>query len=63
MTGAPVPDLSDPDVRDMAARNHTPEEQWLLQGARVRSLTVRCEMCHQPWRCPTRRALDEPVEA
>lgn len=58
MTQDLIPDLSDPDVREMAERDHTPEERWTIMGGRPVSLEVRCDMCHQPWRCPTRRALD-----
>jgi hypothetical protein len=54
-----VPGLTDPLVRDMAARNHQPEEQWLPMVGRV---LVICGMCRQAWPCATRQALDEPVE-
>jgi hypothetical protein len=48
------PDLSDPDVRDMVARNHMPEESWNNAGG---FNGVTCTECHQDWPCPTIQEL------
>lgn len=57
----PVPEenmlnLKDPDVREMADRNHTPEEVWMSDG---RLMSVHCGQCWGNWPCPTRVALRE----
>ncbi|GAA0738639.1 hypothetical protein Drose_04325 [Dactylosporangium roseum] len=49
-------ELSDPYVREMADRNHTPREMWSMGGSLI---DVTCEQCGQGWPCATRRALDE----
>jgi hypothetical protein len=46
--------LTDPDVRAMARRNHQPDEMWTFGG----DVMVICETCKKDWRCPTRLALD-----
>jgi hypothetical protein len=53
-------DLSDPRVRDMAARNHQPTEVWTLGGDLI---SLHCEQCGHPWPCPTRQALDARLAA
>lgn len=56
-----IPDLSDPMVRAMADRNHTPEERWTVGGG---LMAVTCETCGNSWPCPTRsalRALNDPT--
>jgi len=47
-------DLTDPEVREMADRNHTPDEMWSTQGVLI---SVHCDTCGQPWPCETRKAL------
>jgi hypothetical protein len=47
-------DLSDPMVREMADRNHRPEERWTLGGTLA---GVTCSECYKTWPCPTRLAL------
>lgn len=51
-------DLSDPRVRDMAARNHTPTEVWALGGDLI---SLHCDQCGHSWPCPTRQALDDLI--
>lgn len=46
--------LADPAVREMAERNHCPEERWTYGGDAM----VICETCKKTWPCPTRQALD-----
>jgi hypothetical protein len=48
-------DLHDPLVREMADRNHQPEETWSISGSLI---SVRCERCGHDWPCETRQALD-----
>lgn len=47
-------DLSDRRVREMADRNHQPQEMWSFAGS---LLAVSCETCGHGWPCETRRAL------
>ena len=47
-------DLNDPMIRDMADRNHTPDEMWTVGGD---LLSTHCSQCGQGWPCSTRRAL------
>lgn len=49
-------DLSDPLVRAMVDRNHTPEEMWTMGGELS---SVSCSLCYQVWPCPSRQALRE----
>ncbi len=43
-------DLTDDDVREMALRNHRPDEVWLTNG---QLLSVTCGRCGNRWPCPT----------
>jgi len=60
MSGEPreriVPHLDDPQVREMADRNHRPAEVWTMAGLLV---SLHCDECGQPWPCATRQALKE----
>jgi len=51
-------DLTDPRVRDMAARNHVPREMWSMAGQLI---SLSCDTCGHQWPCGTRQALDERV--
>lgn len=46
--------LDDPMVREMADRNHQPDEKWTIGG---RLIGVACYACSKEWPCPTRVAL------
>jgi hypothetical protein len=48
-----LPDVSDPDVREMVLRNHEPEEAWLADG---RLVSVYCRACTGVWPCPSIQA-------
>lgn len=53
-------DLSNQQIREMAHRNHTPEEIWTSDredGSKL--LAVQCEMCQRPYPCPTRVTLTQ----
>lgn len=52
-------DLSDPLVREMADRNHTPREWWSMSGL---LLKVACDECGNDWPCDTRKALSRRTE-
>jgi len=50
-------DLEDKLVREMAERNHRPEEIWLRTNGGSDFMGTRCEECHKEWPCETRQAL------
>jgi hypothetical protein len=53
MTDQQIPDVSDPDIREMVLRDHEPEEFWGLGGVLI---SVHCEACYRPWPCPSIKA-------
>lgn len=56
--GAVKLDLTDPMVRDMADRDHVPEERWTRGGLGQRVLeSVDCTECGETWPCYTRVQL------
>lgn len=55
-------DLTDPRVREMANRNHTPEEIWLTNVHAPQLMTVRCETCYLDYPCPTRVTLTQDYD-
>lgn len=51
-------DFTEPAIRDMVARNHTPTEQWLRSAGGAATLSsVSCDQCYEPWPCATLLAL------
>jgi hypothetical protein len=51
-------DLTNQQIREMAHRNHLPEEIWMSERDGGSSLlSVQCEMCKKPYPCPTRVTL------
>ena len=53
-------DLSNQQIREMAHRNHTPEEIWMDDSTdRSKLVGVFCEMCKKPYPCPTRVTLTQ----
>jgi hypothetical protein len=55
VTNQQIPDVSDPDVREMVLSNHRPAEA--LTGIKdQRTVVVGCAMCFQLWPCPSIQA-------
>lgn len=57
---ADLPDVSDPDIRQMVLRNHEPEEMWIgnfATGDRI--VSVYCRTCWSSWPCPAVQAARE----
>lgn len=61
MTEPVLPDVSDPDVREMVLNDHEPAERWTVSGA---FLGVHCRTCLHRWPCPSitaaRAAVKQP---
>jgi len=53
MSETAIPDVSDPDIREMVLRDHEPKEAWTLGGQLV---SVHCDTCFRPWPCPSIKA-------
>lgn len=53
-------DLSDPQIRAMAERNHVPQELWTGGGE---LFDVTCQTCGNRWPCPTRQQLNSIGES
>ncbi len=49
--------LDDAQIRQMAERNHQPEETWLSGYAGTAQARVLCGMCEQEWPCATVKEL------
>jgi bacterioferritin-associated ferredoxin len=56
MTEQAIPDVSDPDIRQMVLRGHEPEELWSAEGSLV---SVHCGKCFASWPCPSIQAARE----
>lgn len=54
MNGKNIPDVTDPEIRQMVEFNHEPRELWTLGGD---LLGVICRTCGHRWPCPTIVAL------
>jgi hypothetical protein len=47
-----IPDVSDPDIREMVLSNHEPTEVW----EKSKLLAVVCRTCWKAWPCPSIQA-------
>lgn len=51
-----LPDMTDPDIREMVERNHGPWELWDDKKKPSEFMAVICTICHQEWPCPSIKA-------
>jgi hypothetical protein len=56
-----LPDVSDPDIREMVLSNHRPYEAWKTDDPKQGSelLGVICATCRKDWPCPSIQAARE----